>query len=42
MIEQIIEKYPNYTVEDLRDKSMAELKDMLTNGIGKDNGKERK
>ena len=28
-----------YTVEDFKDKSMEELKDMLTNGIGKDNGK---
>ena len=31
IISQIIEKHPSYTVEDLRDKSMAELKDMLTN-----------
>ena len=42
VISEIIEKHPSYTVEDLKDKSMAELKDMLTNGIGKDNGKEKK
>ena len=42
IISEIIEKHPSYTVEDLKDKSMAELKHMLTNGIGKDNGKERK
>ena len=42
IISEIIEKHPSYTIEDLKDKSMAELKDMLTNGIGKDNGKERK
>ena len=42
VISEIIEMHPNYTVEDLKDKSMAELKDMLTNGIGKDNGKEKK
>lgn len=29
LISEIIEKYPAYTVEDLKDKSMAELKDML-------------
>ncbi|MBO5380042.1 MAG: hypothetical protein J6A90_06930 [Clostridia bacterium] len=42
IISEITEKHPSYAVEDLKDKSMAELKDMLTNGIGKDNGKERK
>lgn len=42
IISEIIEKHPTYTVEDLKDKSMAELKDMLTNGIRKDNGKGRK
>ena len=42
VISEIIEKHPNYTVEDLKDKSMAELKDMLTNGMGKDNGKGKK
>lgn len=42
VIEQIIEKHPNYTVEDLKDKSMAELKGMLTNENGKENGKGRK
>ena len=42
IISEIIEKHPTYTVEDLKDKSMAELKNMLTNGIGKDNGKGRK
>ncbi len=42
VIEQVIEKHPSYTVEDLKDKSMAELKDMLTNGNGKENGKGRK
>ena len=40
VIEEIIEKHPNYTVEDLKDKSMSDLKDMLTNGNGKENGKE--
>ena len=40
VIEQIIEKYPNYTIEDLKDKSMAELKDMLTNENEKGNNKE--
>jgi len=30
VIEQIIEEHPNYTVEDLKDKSMAELKKLLT------------
>ena len=35
IISEIIEKHPSYTVEDLKDKSMAELKDMLTNGNGK-------
>ena len=42
IISEIIEKHPTYTVEDLKDKSMAELKDMLTNGNGKENGKGRK
>lgn len=42
IISKIIEKHPTYTVEDLKDKSMAELKDMLTNGNGKENGKGRK
>ena len=40
VISEIIEKHPNYTVEDLKDKSMAELKDMLANDNGKENGKE--
>ena len=42
IISEIIENHPTHTVEDLKDKSMAELKDMLTNGIRKDNGKGRK
>ena len=42
IISEIIEKHPTYTVEDLKDKSMAELKDMLTNENGKENGKRRK
>ena len=42
VIEQIIEKYPNYTIEDLKDKSMAELKDMLKKDIVKGNGKGKK
>ena len=42
VISEIIEKHPSYTVEDLKDKSMAELKDMLTNENGKENGKGRK
>ena len=40
VISEIIEKHPSYTVEDLKDKSMAELKDMLANENGKENGKE--
>ena len=40
VISEIIDKYPSYTVEDLKDKSMAELKDMLANDNGKENGKE--
>ena len=40
VISEIIDKYPSYTVEDLKDKSMAELKDMLANENGKENGKE--
>lgn len=31
VIAEIIEKYPHYTVEDLKDKSMAELKELLAN-----------
>lgn len=42
IISEIIENHPTHTVEDLKDKSMAELKDMLTNGIGKDNGEGKK
>lgn len=37
VISEVIEKYPNYTVDALKDKPMAELKGMLTNGKG--NGK---
>ena len=37
IISEIIEKHPNYTVEDLKDKSMAELKELLTKN--KDNKK---
>ena len=40
VISEIIDKYPSYTVEDLKDKSMAELKDMLANENGKESGKE--
>ena len=39
VISEVIEKNPNYTVEDLKDKSMAELKELLKNG--KENVKER-
>lgn len=34
VIEQIIEKHPNYTVEELKDMSMAELKKLLTQKPG--------
>ena len=34
IISEIIEKHPNYTVEDLKDKSMAELKELLTKNKG--------
>ena len=41
VIEQIIEKNPSYTVEELKDMSMAELKKLLSEepGGGKKNGK---
>jgi len=48
VISEILEKNSNYTVEDLKDKSMAELKAMLMEGNDKDkvkdngNGKEKK
>ena len=35
VITEVIEKHPEYTVEDLKDKSMAELKDLLNKGQGK-------
>ena len=35
VIAEIIEKYPHYTVEDLKDKSMAELKELLVANKGK-------
>ena len=38
LICQIIEDHPNYMVEDLMDKSMAELKSMLTKGKGRNKG----
>ena len=34
IISEIIEKHPSYTVEDLKDKSMAELRDLLTKNKG--------
>ena len=34
IISEIIEKHQSYTVEDLKDKSMAELKDLLTKNKG--------
>ncbi|MBP3300319.1 MAG: hypothetical protein J6M34_02295 [Clostridia bacterium] len=34
VIEQVIEKHPNYTVEELKDMSMAELKELLTKDKG--------
>lgn len=34
VIEQVIEKHPNYTVEELKDMSMAELKELLTKNKG--------
>ena len=34
IISEIIEKYPSYTIEDLKDKSMAELKELLTKNKG--------
>ena len=42
VISEIIKDHPEYTVEDLKDKSMSELKTMLTNGKedGKEDGKE--
>lgn len=39
VISEIIEKHPNYTVEDLKDKSMAELKKLLTQKHGGRNEK---
>ena len=42
IISEIMENHPSYTVEDLKDKSMSELKDMLTNGKEKENGKGNK
>ena len=34
IISEIIEKYPSYTIEDLKDKTMAELKELLTKNKG--------
>ncbi|MBQ8340968.1 MAG: hypothetical protein IJY22_01150 [Clostridia bacterium] len=34
IISEIIEKHPEYTVEDLKDRSMAELKDLLSKNKG--------
>ena len=39
VISEIIEEDSTYTVEDLKDKSMSELKDMLSGGKDKNNGK---
>ena len=34
IVSEIIEKHPSYTVEDLKDKSMAELRDLLAKNKG--------